>query len=940
MDSGLPFGALLRRSRKGCRLTQEALAQAASCALDTIKKLEGNRRRPSRHLAVQLADVLGLEGDRREAFLAAARRPADMASLSSQAERPIEAAAPATLTIARRHVPRGATPFIGRQRELNDLIAHLRDPDVRLVALVAPGGMGKTRLALAAAEQLAQQHAFRDGVAFADLTAIDTTAELEIALADGLGLPLDSRGPSPRRQLLDYLQSKELLLLLDNCEQLLGGLAELTAAILHEAPEVSLLATSRERLGLQAERVLPLDGLDVGDDGAALFAISARCTRPDFELDAHSRLLVEAICTRLGGMPLAIELAARWTNTLSLTAIGDELAHSQALLVSKASDSSERHRSVRAVCAASWAQLPPADQAVFARMAVFRGGATRPAIQAVTGTTLWQLQTLVEQALIRFDPRCERYEIHELLRQYAEEQLGNDALEERAAHERHARYFLGALADREGALKGAQQWETLATISAEIENVRAAWRWAAETHAVDLLASAIEALSLTYAWLGQHEEGLEAMRLAAAATGNALSQPAAMLRATLLTAQARFALLCGNRAHALDLLEQAEALLAVAGGGTAIDTAMAELLLERGRSLAHQDFAAAHNALTRSKALWEVLSNRWGVATSLAELGYLLTNMSPNYSEAKALLERSAACYRVLGDQIGLSEALMRLCLTNRNIGHFPEALAIAREVYAIAEANGNARLLAQAGSTLGTMLAICSQYQEAYARLTAALSLTQELGRRRDLPNLYCVQGYVAAFLGHYQEARNSYNHGLHIAQQLGDELERCSLLSGLAGTALAEGIYAEALSLANEALLLSDRLGEGYVRSRTLPYRALAMRGLGIGDCGRSDALVTLRLGLTARSEILVALWAVALLLADAGELTRTAQVFALSEQQRQLDNVWLQDLALRELQSIIARLPPGVAAQARSRWEQHDSWSALEELCAELEESWSLS
>lgn len=840
-------------------------------------------------------------------------------------------------TVVRPHLHRPALPFVGRARELDDLTARLRAPDARLVTLVAPGGMGKTRLALAAAERLAQQHIFRDGVAFADLASIDTIAELESALTEALGLPLDSRCPS-RRQLLDYLRSKQLLLLLDNCEQLLGDLAELAASILHEAPEVRLLATSRERLGLQAERVLPLEGMDTHDDGAALFAASARFARPDFALDAQSRPLVQAICAQVSGMPLAIELAARWTNTLSLAAINDELAHSHALLASRARDTARRHRSVRAVCEASWVQLQPRDQAVFAQLAVFRGGATRQAIQTVTGATLWQLQTLVERALLHFDPRSERYTVHELLRQYAAEQLAHDAPEEQAARRRHAVYFLGALAACEQALKGARQWETLATINADSENLRAAWRWATETHSVDLLASATGALSLTYAWLGHHEEGLTAMELATAALSCTTPQPAAILRATLLIAQARFALLCSQRTQALDLLGQAEALLPPEGSGdSAAEAARAGVLLECGRSLAHQDFAGAHDALTRSRALHKALGDQWGEATALAELGYLLTSMSHNYGEAKALLEQSVASYRALGDQIGLSEALLHLCRTNRNIGDFPQALTIAHEVYAIAEANGNARLLAQAGTTLGMMLAIGNQYQEAYTTLTAALRLTYELGRRSELPNLYCALGYVASFLGNYSEARNAYNDGLHVAQQLNDELERCSLLSGLAGTALAEGAYAEALQLAEEAIALSDRLGEIYLRSRTLPYRALAMRRLGVGDCGRRDALTTLRLGLTARSEILVALWVVALLLADAGELTRTAEVFALSEGQRRLDNVWVQAIALRELRALAAELPPQVVAQAHARWAQQDVWSALEELCAELETVW---
>jgi predicted ATPase/tetratricopeptide (TPR) repeat protein len=793
--------------------------------------------------------------------------------------------------------------------------------------------MGKTRLALAAAEQLASQAVFREGVAFADLTAIDTTDELDIALAAALGLPSDRHSPSPRSQVLDYLRTKQVLLILDNCEQIRDQLATLAVVLLDEAPEVTLLATSRERLGLQAERVFLLDGMDAHDDGVALFIASARCAQPDFALDAHVRFLVQAICARLSGMPLAIELAARWANTLSLTVINDELAHSYALLASHSRDRPERHRSIRTVCEAAWIQLQPADQLVFAQIAVFRGGATWQAIHAVTGATPWQIQALVERALMRFDPRSERYIVHELLRQHAEERLQNDPAAEQSARARHAACFLGYLAACTNRLKGADQWATLAVINADIENLRAAWRWASRNGSIDLIAPAIEALSLTYAWLGHHAEGLAVLELTIATLRHTTPSFAAALR----TAQAYFALNCGKRAQALDLLGEAQALLARSERDATVDATLAGVLLQLGRTLAHNDFAAAYSALTRSKAQYEALNNRWGEATALAELGRLLTNMSANYSEARVLLGRSAAGFRALGDQIGLSEALMTLCRTNRNIGLFPEALATAREVFAIAEASGNTQLLAQAGSTLGTMLAIGNQYEEAYTRLAAALDLTHELGRRNELPNLYCAQGYVAAFLGRYTEARIAYTSGLRIAQQIGDELERCSLLSGLAGLALAERCYSEALSLADAALTLSDQLGEGYLRSRSLPYRALALRGLRSGDRGRSDAVATLRLGLAARSEILVVLWVVALLLADAGELTRAAEVFLLSEQKRLLDNVWLQDIALRELRAMMAGLPPATVSQARARWAQHDIWVAVDELCTELETVW---
>ena len=568
METVTPFGTLLRRLRKAQDLSQEALALRAFCALDTVKKIESGRRRPSRQLADQLADVLGLEAPARTQFLAVAR-PAEADADETGADDPGERAV--ALAATHRPLPRQVTPFIGRARELAALLDALAQPDTRLVTIVAPGGMGKTRLALTAAERLRDAASFPSGVAFASLAPVAEPAGLDPAIADALGLPLDPAGTrSPRAQLLDYLRAKALLLVLDNCEHLLDSVAELASGIRAEAPAVIVLATSRERLGLRTERLFPLDGMVTEIDGAALFAATSEAVQPAFALDETTRPQVAAICAQVGGMPLAIELAAGWADTLSLDEIAAELARGDELLTSTASDLPAHHRSVRAVWGTTWARLSAEERAVFSQVAVFRGGGTRRALQAVTGASLGQLHALVGKALLRYDPERERYAVHELLRQYAAEQLAEDATAERGAQERHATYYLSAMAEREVALKGAGQCAALDAIGKDIENVRAAWQWAVEAGDIALLAPAAGALSLAYEWLGRSEDGLAAMRLAAA-----LPSPTEV-RARLLAAQARFAFLRGDRPGALALLEHAQADVDARGeGGATADAARA-----------------------------------------------------------------------------------------------------------------------------------------------------------------------------------------------------------------------------------------------------------------------------------------------------------------------------------------------------------------------------
>ena len=251
VDQEIEFGRLLHRLRKANSLTQEALAQQAFCAVDTVKKIERGVRRPSRQLAEQFADCLALSGDERAAFLAAAR-----AHAAAPARRKRKAAQ-AVLA----QWPHALTPFVGRSADLAALAAAFADPTTRLVTIVGPGGIGKTRLAAAAGEQLLAAPRFEDGVYFVPLAGLDDANQIIVAVAEALAFPVDGSTQQPRalrRQLFDYLQAKRLLLILDNVEHLLGSpgasgedAADLVTALLGHAPDVALLATSRERLQLR-----------------------------------------------------------------------------------------------------------------------------------------------------------------------------------------------------------------------------------------------------------------------------------------------------------------------------------------------------------------------------------------------------------------------------------------------------------------------------------------------------------------------------------------------------------------------------------------------------------------------------------------------------------------------------------------------------------------
>ncbi len=344
-------------------------------------------------------------------------------------------AKPARPIDGRPNLPRPITPFVGREQELADLRRLLADPACRLLTLVGPGGFGKTRLAAQAAAETA---ALPDGVCFVELQGVRTPDRLAQAIADALGLSASSAAP-PLDQLLDALRDKTCLLVLDNFESMLepdaapAAAAALLGQLLETAPGVKALITSREALNAFGEWRYPVGGLSVPAAGSAgdpaweacgavrLFVQAARRVRPDFSPAAEAAGITR-LCRLVEGMPLALELAAAWTKTLTCAAIADEIAGGAGILQADLHNLPEGHRSVPAIFHQAWSRLPDEEQRVFRRLAVFRAGFELPAAAEVAGATLPMLGALLDKALIRREAHG-RYSLHELLRQYAETRL-------------------------------------------------------------------------------------------------------------------------------------------------------------------------------------------------------------------------------------------------------------------------------------------------------------------------------------------------------------------------------------------------------------------------------------------------------------------------------------------------------------------------------------
>ncbi len=391
-------------------------------------------------------------------------------------------------------LPPQATPLIGRAAELAQIAQLLSNPDCRLLTLLGAGGIGKTRLAVESATR--QRDDFGDGSYFIGLAALEESELITVAIARSLGLQHSSG--DLLAQLTAYLHSRELLLILDNFEQIVDGAATI-AHLLHHAPRLKVLVTSRQRLALLEEWLFPVGGLssDAGcdDDAGQLFVRSAQRLQPAFSAHGQEEQIA-AICQLVEGMPLALELAASWIRVMPCTAIARQIAASLDFLTTDLRNLPERHRSLRALFDHSWRLLSPAEQQALRRSSVFRGGWTWEEAVAVTATTLPILVGLVDKSLVRVDPQG-RFAMHELVRQFAVEQL-TAAGEADLMQRRHFNSYLQLVRKADSYLRGAVASEWYARLDAELDNMRAAWEWALAADAI--VDAAWLGLALNHYW--------------------------------------------------------------------------------------------------------------------------------------------------------------------------------------------------------------------------------------------------------------------------------------------------------------------------------------------------------------------------------------------------------------------------------------------------------
>ena len=695
-------------------------------------------------------------------------------------------------------LPADPTPFVGRETEIKQLRQLLSTPSTRLITLFGPGGLGKTRLGIEVARQIAQQSPgqFLDGIAFIPLAAVSSPHYISATIAEAIQVKLQGNAPT-QEQLLQHLQNKEMLLILDNFEHFLGhsqieGIT-LLVEILAKAPQVKLIVTTRERLNLYEETVYDVPGLTLLDldethpekaSATALFIQTARRIQHQFSPGTEDLSAIAKTCQLLHGVPLAIELAASWVRQYDCTEIVRQTETSLDFLHTSFRNLPDRHRSLRAVFEHSWDLLTPQEQAIFCQLAIFEGGFTREAVEQVVSiessvfghekargvkqmTDLW-LSSLADKSLIQHLPD-HRYTLHPLLRQYAAEKQAEFTGVLDTTSTQYAQYYLDYVAQQ----GSGESPENRAALQTELANIRAAWLWAirfflqkAQPPAV--LEKVIPIFHSFYSVQSWFQDGIETFQLAIESfcALPKLSTAQTSLFCDLLGRKARMNIHIGKLDAASQDLEMAQRHLS-----DVADPAQRSKLID---SLALTyyyagDYLQATQLGEEILRMAEEASNQEGIAFASSFLGSCAKVLG-DYTRAFELFERSLAVYREADDLLGAAMTLNNLGNLAQSTHTFAEARRYYRESSELFKTKDH---LHGASTTLvneGKLALREGDYEAARHLLTESLEIKQKMNDQRGAAVALASLGDLDAETGEHTQARRHLAQALSLAHEAGD--------------------------------------------------------------------------------------------------------------------------------------------------------------------------
>ncbi len=843
VETIISFGEWIKLRRKTLRLTQVALAKRAACSKETIRKIEADARRPSRDIATRLAQQLVLPTEHHQAFVQVARAERGVHTLPAPTEvhpevlhsfidtRQIAALEPVSQHLY--NLPQREMPIVGREEELEAIAARLADPACRLLSLIGPGGVGKTALATTMA--LGAVDLFADGVWWVSLAALRNREQLLWAITDTFGLSTTG-SKEPINALLDYLRNKRMLLILDNFEHLIDGV-ELLSTMIQAAPTIKLCVTSRERLRVPQEWVLEIDGLPYPKQLSSiesglhinpkpaetygayrLFLARTKQINPQLaqrlEVGENEQKHVHQICTLVGGLPLAIEMAVLWTRVLPSVEIAQNISQNLDFLSN--SEMQARQRSLRAVFNYSWNLLPTTERRLFAKLSIFCGSFTRSAAESVADARLTDLLALVDRSFLRVNADGS-YAIIEALAPFAKEHF--QAIKDERTECCYCSYYATLLAASATRLTTTEGEQAVQDLRLEVQNIEAAWMLMLKLGLWDLLDESLLCIHLFYEMQGRFAQARKLFTAAADRLERNLEKQ--ILHAKMVGRKGYFSIRLGEYDVARPLIEQA---LAVAQQTNLVAevgllwASMALIARDQGR------LGEAQRLYRDSYAAYRACGDRWQCAHVRNNLG-IVAARGGDHEEAGKHYRESLEQFRKLGSRWGESLPLNNLAI----LAYQEENLEAAKSYF---EANllnyasvGDRKGWALTLSNLGTIARDQEKFELALTYFARSDATCQEIGDRWLITNTLAGKGYVETALGYDARARHSFSTALELADALESDSMILFILTGIASLLITDDHHHQALNLLEfiqehpatkqETRLLAQRIAD------TVPHR-----------------------------------------------------------------------------------------------------------------------
>ena len=806
MDTPVLFGEWLKQRRKALDLTRGELAARAGCSIFALRKIESGERRPSKQLAGLLAATLEMTAEEQSTFIRVARgglnverlriskpdsHPPSISDFLNQYQTHESAPPPTSPEPAPHHLPYPPSPLLGRDTELAALERLFKDSQCRLLTLTGIGGIGKTRLAIEFASR--KRDEFPDGVHFVPLASINSAESIVPAVAEALEFSFS--GPADlKEQLIQHMtgtMKQSALLVLDNLEHLITQsieTVELISEIIQRLPHLKILTTSRERLNLQGEWMYELHGLPVPpvefadklDDysAAVLFMHRAGHIKPDFEVSESERLELIRICRLVEGVPLAIELAAAWVGMLTCGEIAREIEANVDFLAASMRDMPERHRSLRASFDHSWKLLSDSERDVLRRLSIFHGSFDRHAAEKVAGATLPLLAALVSKSLVR-RTEAGHYSLHEVIRQYALSHLEKDEPCCYRTCDLHCDYYLNFAADYESKLKSASQQTAMRELTAELDNLRAAWDWGISHRKFESLGKSVRAFGWYYEVSNMIRDGIDQLDLLVRALNDEPRdvQTNKALGATLVQ-QGLLYFRSGQFAHAQELYDKSITLLRAVGD----KSRLADALIFSG-TIIHLggDYLEAKKLIEEGLEYARESNNQWFFAYGIYNLGHVASLMG-DYQKGYDQMQEGLTLWRKLGDPHSISLGLNFLVDTQIALKHYDEAKQSMRESIALCEQTKNRWGMGTAYRYLGLATMASGEYEEAQECFQKSLEIFGEYFEGWDIAITLAYHADATLLSGDETEAKKNYLEALRIAHQIHSIPLTLMALAGLA--------------------------------------------------------------------------------------------------------------------------------------------------------------